>query len=76
MTAYDELGICAPRCPHCGWQAINRPDDTVGRAAAQADVVAHKAECPTTPCPAGCEGERGYRCPTCGVYRPLEVRSA
>lgn len=46
MTENDDLGICAPRCPRCGWQAVDRPDDGAGREAAKADVVAHKRECP------------------------------
>jgi ribosomal protein S27AE len=43
----DRVGICAPQCPRCGWQAVDRPDDDAGRQAAKAEVVAHKRECPT-----------------------------
>lgn len=39
-------GICAPRCPRCGWQAVDRPDDREGRVAAKTDVIAHRAVCP------------------------------
>lgn len=43
-------GVLAPRCPACGWQAVDRPytEETLDarRAEARADVVAHKAACP------------------------------
>lgn len=45
----DALGILAPRCPLCGWQAVDRPDHSSGYEAAKADVIAHKAECPGAP---------------------------
>lgn len=46
---YEVLGMFAPRCPRCGWQALDRPYTEATRAeqeaAATADVVSHKAEC-------------------------------
>ena len=36
-NAGEDAGVLAPRCPHCGWQAIDRRAyaDLMGRAAAR-----------------------------------------
>ena len=58
----DALGICAPMCPECGWQAVARLDDQEGREAAKADVVAHKAVCPGA-----------QKCRACAEGAPIEI---
>ena len=48
QTAENDEGILAPRCPHCGWQAIDREDAPENYEAAKADVVEHKTKCPAS----------------------------
>lgn len=47
----DYIGTYAPRCPQCGWQAIDRPyteeTHSARYAEARADVAAHRRECPS-----------------------------
>lgn len=78
--AENDEGILAPRCPHCGWQAIDREDAPENYEAAKADVVEHKAKCPASTHPAEkdapCEHAWEYSntpgvniCTTCGDLR-------
>ena len=52
VNAENDEGILAPKCPHCGWQAIDREDAPENYEAAKADVVEHKAKCPASTHPA------------------------